>query len=141
MKHIYYTDGACSGAPGPGGWGWVYRNTDQTASGNEENTTNNRMEIMGALMAIRHAITISGKGDEIIIHSDSSYVVNTINRWLQKWYRKREIHNKKNMDLWKEIWGYKLRYNITAVWVRGHFGDRYNEMADTLATTAKQKIL
>ncbi len=131
-----FTDGACSGNPGPGGWGWVTRG-GSTGSGGDEHTTNQRMEVQAVLEAIK---ALEG---ELVIHSDSTYVVNCFNdRWYDGW-RKRGWKNSQkkpvaNRDLWEPlIEAYEERENeISFVWVKGHSGNEFNEIADQLAVAA-----
>ncbi len=131
-----FTDGACSGNPGPGGWGWVTRD-GRSGSGGEPHSTNQRMEVQAVLEAIRAV-----EGD-IVIHSDSTYVVNCFNdRWYEGW-RKRGWKNSQkkpvaNRDLWEPlIEAYEARPDeIAFVWVKGHAGNEFNEIADQLAVAA-----
>jgi len=120
---IAYADGSCVGNPGPGGWGVVIVAPDGTEtelSGWESRTTNNRMEITAALEALRHLEPRSN----VILRTDSQYVVNTIN---SRWKRNA------NTDLWKELDGEIARRRVRFEWVRGHAGDALNDRADRLA--------
>ncbi len=138
-----FTDGACSGNPGPGGWGWVTRD-GRSAKGGEEHTTNQRMEVQAVLEALR---AIEG---DVVIHSDSTYVVNCFNdRWYEGW-RKRGWKNSQkkpvaNRDLWEPlIAAYEERADeVSFVWVKGHAGNEFNEIADQLAVAGadEQKAL
>lgn len=127
-----YTDGACSGNPGPGGWGAVliWRDVTKKISGYEAHTTNNRMELKAAIEAVR-AI----KGNlPIKIHTDSQYVKNGITLWLPKWLKSNWRNGQiKNVDLWRELDQEVQKHKIEWYWVRGHNGHEYNEMADELA--------
>ena len=120
---IIHTDGACKGNPGPGGWGAVIeQNGSQIQiSGGEPQTTNNRMEMTAVIKALE-AIDSSAK---ILISSDSTYVVNTMTKG---WKRKA------NHDLWEQLDGLVKNRDVSWRWVRGHNGDRGNELADALAT-------
>ena len=135
---VIYTDGACKGNPGEGGWGAVIENKKSVNKlyGYEENTTNNRMEIVAAIKALK---TFSEKSD-IIIYTDSKYLMNGINDWINNWKKNNwKTSNKKdvkNVDLWKIIDELNLKHNIEWNWVKGHSGNPGNEMADGLANLA-----
>jgi ribonuclease HI len=126
-----YTDGACEPNPGYGGWGVViiYPNgSKKELFGNRSHTTNNRMELLAVIKGLQYV----EKEDKIIIYSDSQYIVNGINSWLDTWKRKGK--RMKNMDLWDELYELKKKFKyIEAKWVRGHTGDCYNERADQLS--------
>ena len=123
-----YTDGACLGNPGPGGWAAILiaSNSKSYISGNELNTTNNRMELIAAIKGLSTAQTAS----RLIIHSDSQYLVNTMTK---NWKRS------KNTDLWEQLDHLVAKLSVDWVWVRGHDGDRYNEEADSLASNEARK--
>lgn len=133
-----YTDGACSqNGTWKGGWGYVILNNGggiaSKGNGSEDNTTNSRMEIKAVLEALK---TVK-EPSEIIIVSDSSYVCNTINEWLDKWIDKGILETKSNTDQWKEYIRLRnLHKSVKAVHIRGHRGDYYNEICDRLATGA-----
>ena len=133
-----YTDGACLGNPGPGGWAYVVPG-GPSASGAESPTTNQRMELTAVLRAVRD---LPG---ELRIHSDSAYVVNCFEkRWWVNWERKgwRTASGSAvaNQDLWQPLVAeYKTRGGIVFVKVKGHAGDQYNEIADTLANSAARE--
>ena len=135
---VIYTDGACKGNPGEGGWGAVIENEKSVNKlyGYERNTTNNRMEIVAAIKALK---TFSEKSD-IIIYTDSKYLMNGINDWINNWKKNNwKTSNKKdvkNVDLWKIIDELNLKHNIEWNWVKGHSGNPGNEMADDLANLA-----
>ena len=135
---VIYTDGACKGNPGEGGWGAVIENKKSVNKlyGYEKNTTNNRMEIVAAIKALK---TFSEKSD-IIIYTDSKYLMNGINDWINNWKKNNwKTSNKKdvkNVDLWKIIDELNLKHNIDWNWVKGHSGNPGNEMADDLANLA-----
>ena len=135
MKEVeIYTDGACRGNPGPGGWGavLVYRGRERELSGGEPETTNNRMELMAAISALE-ALT---EPCRVTLTSDSTYLVKAIEEgWLASW-RKKAFHKVKNPDLWMRLDPLLSRPDVTVVWVRGHDGHPYNERCDRLATAA-----
>lgn len=130
-----YTDGACRGNPGPGGWGVFLKSEagDQYFSGGEKNTTNNRMELQAAVEALR----LLEDNTQAIIHTDSQYVRKGITEWIVNWKRNgwRTAAKKpvKNDDLWKLLDEQAQRHTIDWRWVKGHAGDPGNEMADQLA--------
>lgn len=133
-----YTDGACSGNPGPGGWGALLRYGDheKTLSGGQSQTTNNRMELTAAIRALQ-ALT---RPCQVDFYTDSEYLRRGITEWMANWKRRgwKTAAKKpvKNQDLWREldaaIQGHKIRWN----WVRGHAGHRENERVDRLARSA-----
>ena len=136
MKKIdIYTDGACRGNPGPGGWGalLIYKDANKTIYGGEKNTTNNRME----MTAIIEALKIVKMDCEITLYTDSKYVMDGITKWLPNWKKKGWItSNKKpvkNKDLWHILEECISKQNIEWQWVRGHAGIPGNEKADELA--------
>ena len=138
-----YTDGACSGNPGPGGWGFVIiegKNT-QSFSGSEDDTTNNRMELTAAIKAIESI----DKNESIILHTDSTYVQKGITEWIINWKKNNWISSTKkpvaNKDLWMKLDEYNLSRDIKWIWVKAHQScdsneSIYNNMADKLATGA-----
>ena len=137
-KITIYTDGACSGNPGKGGWGAVliYRDKQKHLSGSAILTTNNKMELTAAIEALKAV----KKSNEIELYTDSQYVKNGINLWIINWKKngwkttnKKEVANK---DLWIELDKYVTHHNITWFWVKGHSGNHYNEIADDLAVKA-----
>lgn len=130
-----YTDGACSGNPGPGGWGvlMLYGDNEKELTGGDFETTNNRMELMAAieaLNALKRPCTIN-------LHTDSTYVKDGITKWIDGWKAKgwRTAAKKpvKNEDLWKALDAATKRHTINWKWVKGHAGDPGNERADALA--------
>jgi ribonuclease HI len=133
-----WTDGACSGNPGPGGWGavLVHGQTEKEISGAEAATTNNRMELMAAI----EALNALKKPANVRLHTDSQYVKNGLTQWLPNWKRKnwRTSDNKPvaNVDLWQALEAAAARHTIEWKWVRGHDGDVNNERADALARAA-----
>ena len=139
MKYVIYTDGACSGNPGPGGWGAVIFDESKkqsNISGKETMTTNNRMELLAPIMAIK---SIKEKS-EITVYTDSTYLKNGITDWIKKWEKNgwKSSSNQpiKNKDLWLELnklcSGHKVSWN----WVEGHSNNEFNNLADKLATEA-----
>jgi len=137
-KVIIYTDGACSGNPGPGGWGSVmmYNGHRRELSGGERQTTNNRME----LMAVIRALEALKRPCHVIVHTDSTYVMKGITEWLAQWKRRnwRTADRKpvKNVELWQRLEEAAQRHQVHWRWVRGHAGVAENERADELARTA-----
>lgn len=130
-----YTDGACKGNPGPGGWGvlLVYGDHRKELHGGNKQTTNNRME----LQAVIEALKSLKRASNIRIHTDSQYVHKGISEWLDGWKRKgwKTAANKpvKNQDLWEELDALSSRHKVKWIWVRGHTGHPGNESADRLA--------
>ena len=133
-----YTDGACSGNPGPGGWGSVlmYNGHRRELSGGERETTNNRME----LMAVIQALETLKRPCEVILHTDSTYVMKGMTEWLDNWKRRnwRTADRKpvKNVELWQRLEQAISRHQVHWRWVRGHSGVPENERADELARSA-----
>jgi ribonuclease HI len=129
-KITLFSDGSALGNPGPGGYGVVlrYANKERELLGGEPHTTNNRMELLGAIEGLR---ALKEPCDVEII-SDSSYVVKAINEWLDGWI-KRDFKKVKNIDLWKEYIEVSRPHKIKATWVRGHNGHDENERCDKLA--------
>jgi ribonuclease HI len=134
-KIIIYTDGACSGNPGVGGWGAIlmYNKHEKKISGGNKETTNNQMEIR----AVIEALKIIKKPSEIIINTDSKYVMDGITKWIFGWkkngWRTADRKAVKNSELWQELDQEVSRHKIEWRWVKGHSGDKYNDIADELA--------
>ena len=130
-----YTDGACKGNPGPGGWGALILqgDTKNEIYGGEANTTNNRMEIMAVIRALK---TINAE-NEITVFTDSTYVQKGINEWIAKWkingWRTSNKKEVKNKDLWVQLDNLTSQLKINWVWVKGHSGHPGNDRADYLA--------
>jgi ribonuclease HI len=140
-----YTDGACQGNPGPGGWGWaVAPDGEPNGSGGEAASTNQRMEIYAVIDALRTYSKVAddhGAPVPIEIVSDSTYVVKCFNdKWWVKWERNGWKNSKKqpvaNDDLWKPLIELVQACDVTFRWVKGHSGDRMNDMVDALAVAA-----
>ncbi len=133
-----YTDGACSGNPGPGGWGAVlgWQGKTREISGGEAATTNNRMELMAAIAALE-SLT---RPVTVRIHTDSTYVKDGITQWIHRWKRNGwKTANKKpvkNEDLWRRLEEALARHDVSWHWVKGHAGHPGNERADALARDA-----
>jgi ribonuclease HI len=130
-----YTDGACSGNPGPGGWGAVlhYGDQEKELRGGELQTTNNRMELMAAIQALEAL----KKPCKVELHTDSQYVMKGISEWIHGWKRRgwltADKKPVKNDDLWKRLDQARLRHDVDWRWVKGHAGHEFNERADALA--------
>lgn len=130
-----YTDGACRGNPGPGGWGVVLESGSRrkTLHGGHPATTNNRMELTAAVEALN---ALKGRRD-VVLYTDSKYVMDGIRSWLPNWKRRgwKTAAKKpvKNQDLWQALDAAAEKHNVTWKWVRGHTGNRGNEEADALA--------
>lgn len=145
MKHVdIYTDGACRGNPGRGGWGaiLVYGSIEKELSGGERETTNNRMEltaVISALEALREPC-------EVTLTSDSKYVIDAITKgwavsWRAKGWRKADKSPALNVDLWEVLLGLLEKHKVEFVWVHGHTGHPYNERCDALATAFADSFL
>ncbi|MEQ8747201.1 ribonuclease HI [Pyruvatibacter sp.] len=130
-----YTDGACSGNPGPGGWGAILiaGNNEREISGGEAGTTNNRMELMAAIMALE---TMT-RSVEVHLHTDSTYVRDGITKWIHGWkkngWRTAAKKPVKNADLWQRLEEAAERHTVEWHWVKGHSGHPLNDRADELA--------
>ena len=143
---IVYTDGGCSGNPGPGGWAFVVVENSQAvfkSSGNEENTTNNRMELTAVINALKYAI--NENGEKVMLITDSQYVKNGITMWIFNWkkngWRTTNKQPVKNQDLWKELDSWVQKTKIQWSWVKGHAGNTYNEMCDSMVRIEMDKII
>lgn len=142
MKKVaIYTDGACSGNPGPGGWGalLVYGKHEKTFSGGELETTNNRMELMAAIVALESLKTAC----EVDLYTDSQYVRQGMTEWVAGWsargWKTADKKPVKNQDLWERLVEASARHKVRWHWVRGHDGHPENERADALARAAVPK--
>lgn len=141
MKAVkIYTDGACSGNPGPGGWGAIlmYNGKEKEISGGEAETTNNRMELSGAIAAL----SVLKEPCVVELYSDSQYLVNAMEKgWAKKWRSNNWMRNKdeaaKNPDLWESLLKHCEMHTVSFIWVRGHADNEYNNRCDTLAVTQR----
>ena len=137
-----YTDGACSGNPGKGGWGAVLiqNRKEKHLSGSNKFTTNNQMELTATIEALKSII----KPSNIALYTDSQYVKNGITSWIFNWKKNGwKTANKKpvaNKDLWIELDKYVKIHSVNWFWVKGHSGDHYNEIADQLAVNAMNEV-
>jgi ribonuclease HI len=140
---IIHTDGACSGNPGPGGWGAIIRDGGKVTEikGGNAATTNNRMELLAAISALE---SLAG-GTPAELHTDSQYLRDGITQWLHNWkkngWRTSDKKPVKNVDLWKRLEAAAERHQVTWHWVRGHVGHDENERADELAREGMQPFL
>ena len=139
MKYKIYTDGACTGNPGPGGWGAVIFDQDdkqRNISGSEKNTTNNRMELLAAIMSLKKIKSNS----EVIMFTDSAYVKNGITEWMKNWKKngwKNSLKKPvKNKDLWVKLDKLCQSNSVSWKWVKCHSTNEFNNLADELATNA-----
>jgi len=140
---VIYTDGACRGNPGPGGWGVSlrYNGSHKKLFGAEAETTNNRMELMAAIVALETLTRCC----PVVINTDSKYVLEGITSWMPNWKKRgwKTAAKKpvKNVDLWQRLDAATQKYEIEWVWVKGHSGDPGNELADELANQAIDEML
>ncbi len=145
MKKVeIFTDGACSGNPGPGGWGAVLRcgTAEKELSGGEKSTTNNRMEltaVISALSALKQRCTVT-------ICSDSKYVIDAVTKgWAKSWQKNNWIKSDKkpalNADLWERLLGLLDQHDVSFVWIKGHAGHLENERCDQMAVEESRKFL
>ena len=138
-KIIIYTDGACSGNPGPGGWGAIlmYKNAKKEISGGMKNTTNNIMEITAVLEALKCLKVES----DVQVYSDSAYVVNAfkqgwIYNWIKKGWKTASGENVKNKELWQELYELTQKHKVEFIKVKGHSDNEYNNRCDEMARNA-----
>ncbi|MEM8985310.1 MAG: ribonuclease HI [Pseudomonadota bacterium] len=137
-----YTDGACSGNPGPGGWGVLLRAGDheKELNGGEADTTNNRMEMTAAIKALQ---SLKKSSSKVVLYTDSTYLKDGITKWIAGWKRngwktaaKKPVKNK---DLWEQLDGLVARHDVELRWVKGHAGHPENERADALAVEGARR--
>ena len=138
-----YTDGACSGNPGPGGWGAVlrYKGIEKELSGGEPNTTNNRMELTAVIEALRAL----KEPCMITLYTDSKYVSDAFNQgwiysWMKKDWKKADGKPVLNRELWQQLYSLWKQHDITLVWVKGHADNVYNNRCDALAVEESKKF-
>ncbi len=142
-KIVIYTDGGCRGNPGIGGWGvWLrYGKHEKKLKGAKADTTNNQMELTAAIKALE---AIKSKTIAIELYTDSKYVMNGINEWIDNWKAKgwKTASKKpvKNLALWQQLDSLNLQHNVSWHWVKGHSGDVGNEIADALANEAMDEF-
>ena len=136
---LIWTDGACSGNPGNGGWGVFIKYIDGKAiqlSGSEINTTNNRMEMLAVIEGLKYLKNYTN----IVVHTDSKYVMDGITNWIHTWktnnWKNSQKKDVKNKDLWQELDNISRNFKIKWKWVKGHSGIEENDIADLLATNA-----
>lgn len=140
---VIYTDGACRGNPGPGGWGALIkdRSGQQELSGAENQTTNNRMELTAAIMALREIPA----GSAVDLYTDSKYVMDGLNEWMPAWkkrgWKTADKKPVKNQDLWQALDEANARHQVRWHWVKGHAGNDGNEYVDRLANQAIDTLL
>jgi len=144
MKHvIIFTDGACRGNPGPGGWGVLlrYGSREKTFLGGERETTNNRMELTAAIQALK----LLREPCQVELYTDSQYLQKGITEWLSGWkkrnWKKADKKPVKNADLWQALDESASKHQVTWHWVKAHNGHRENEMADALANQAIDELI
>ncbi len=144
MKKVYiYTDGACKGNPGPGGWGTVlvYNGIEKELSGGERETTNNRMELTAVIMAL----SALKEPCEVELCSDSKYVLDALTKgWALSWqkngWKKADKKPALNSDLWEQLLSLTEKHQMSYIWVKGHEGHLYNERCDEMAVAESHKF-
>jgi len=142
MKYKIYTDGACSGNPGPGGWAVIILVNNEIKEkffGSEKNTTNNQMELLAPIKAMQKF----KKKSEISVFTDSTYVRDGITIWIKQWekngWKTASKKPVKNKELWKKLKNLSSKHSIKWIWVKGHAQDKYNNLVDELAQGAIKK--
>ena len=146
-KVTFYTDGGCSGNPGPGGWAFVGLDGGDgmiiSSSGGEEQTTNNRMELRAVISALEALKTLGAPG--AVLYTDSQYVKNGITVWISNWkrngWRNAQKQPVKNRELWEELDCLASALKVDFVWVKGHAGIKYNEICDSMVRAEMEKFL
>ncbi len=139
---VIYTDGACKGNPGPGGWGvyLMYKGHEKELFGGAALTTNNQMELMAAIQALESL----NRGCQVRLHTDSKYVLQGITEWMRNWKKRgwKTASNQpvKNEDLWRRLDAAIQRHEVEWVWVKGHAGEPGNERADALANRGVEGV-
>ena len=143
MKHVsIFTDGACKGNPGPGGWGVLLRmgEHEKELSGGEADTTNNRME----MRAVIEGLNALKEPCEVALYSDSKYVIDGITKWIHGWKKRGWVNAAKkpvaNAEMWRELDDATRRHKVSWNWVKGHSGHPENERVDTLASDEAERI-
>lgn len=142
-KVVLYTDGACSGNPGPGGYGaiLIYNGIEKEISGGEKNTTNNKME----MLAVIKGLEMLKEPCEVEVYSDSAYVVNSIEKgWIDSWkkngWKKADKKPVKNIELWEKLLDLMQKHKVTFLKVKGHADDELNNRCDRLAVMEREKL-
>jgi ribonuclease HI len=141
---LIFTDGGCSGNPGPGGWAYLIVGQDaiiiEEKCGGEENTTNNRMELMAVIKALESLKTTEQASQKIEVFTDSQYVQKGMSQWIKDWkargWKTSGKDPVKNQDLWQQLDALAAGFSITWRWVKGHAGNEYNERCDSLTQKA-----
>lgn len=142
-KVVIFTDGACRGNPGPGGWGaiLIWGGKERELRGGELDTTNNRMELMAAIQGLESL----NRPCQVELHTDSQYVKNGISQWIHGWkakgWKTADKSPVKNVDLWQRLDAARARHEVDWRWVKGHAGHVHNERADELARLGMLKTL
>jgi len=143
-KVTLYTDGACSGNPGPGGWGAIlrYGEHEKEISGGEEQTTNNKMELTAVIEGLR----LLNQSCDVTVYSDSKYVCEAFNNgwiygWMKKGWRKSDNKPVANVELWEELMREMKRHKVEYVWVKGHAENEFNNRCDKLAVMESRKFM
>lgn len=146
MDITIYTDGGCSGNPGPGGWAYVILVGDNKVllSGGDASTTNNRMELTAVISALKY-ISMNYKGSNVTLYTDSKYVQQGITAWINRWikngWRTADKKLVKNVELWQALYALDKEINPVWNWVKGHAGNTYNELCDTMVAREMANFL
>lgn len=145
-KIIIYTDGGCRGNPGIGGWGvyLCFKDKERKFNGHAKDTTNNRMELLAAIKALECLKIAENRNIDIVLFSDSKYVLQGLTKWMVNWQKNNwQTANKKpvkNVDLWQKLAKLNKKYTVDWRWVKGHSGNKGNDIADLLANQAMDSI-